>query len=188
MAAEYQIVAADRSLDAARAAFMPDVELTTTGAYAASTLIEGPVALFSLGGSILAPIYEGGRLRAQADVAAARRDQAAFAYRKSALTAFREVEDALAGLQRTAEAERALHLEREALAHALVQARKRYRAGYSSYLEQLDAQRGLLSAELALVRSRSDQLLAAVSLYQALGGGWEAKENKVALSRDRVDR
>src|SRR5262249_18519425 len=70
--AELQIVAADRSLDSARAAFMPDIELTATGGYAASTLILGnPIAIFSLGGSILAPLYEGGRLHAQADLAAA---------------------------------------------------------------------------------------------------------------------
>jgi NodT family efflux transporter outer membrane factor (OMF) lipoprotein len=178
--AEHQIVAADRSLDAARAAFMPDIQLTTTGGYVASTLLGDPIAIFSLGGSVLAPIYEGGRLRAGADIAAARRDQAAFAYRKAALNAFREVEDALASLQRTSEEERALRQERDALARALAQARKRYRAGYSSYLEQLDAQRGLLSAELALVQTRSDQLTAAVSLYQALGGGWNADSKKIA--------
>ena len=172
--AEQQIVAADRSLDAARAAFMPDIQLTTSGGYVASTLIGDPVALFSLGGSILAPIYEGGRLQAQADIAAARRDQAALAYRKAALNAFREVEDALATLQRTNEQQRALQLQRDALARALIQARKRYRAGYSSYLEELDAQRGLLSAELSLVQAQSDRLGAAVSLYQALGGGWHA--------------
>jgi outer membrane protein TolC len=58
------------------------------------------------------------------------------------------------------------------LARALVQATNRYRAGYSSYLEQLDAQRGLLSADLSLVQANSDRLTAAVSLFQALGGGW----------------
>lgn len=170
--AEQQIVAADASLDAARAAFMPTISLAATGGYIDSTLIGDPVSVFSLGGSILAPIYQGGRLRAQADAAAARRDQAALAYRKAALTAFREVEDALAALVRAAEQEAALRMQRDALARALEQATNRYRAGYSSYLEQLDAQRGLLSAELALVQVRSDNLTAAVSLFQALGGGW----------------
>jgi len=187
--AEYQIVAADRSLDAARAAFMPDIELTTTGGYVASTLIGDPIAIFSLGGSILAPLYEGGRLRAQAGIAAARRDQAAFAYRKTALNAFREVEDALAALERTNEQERALQFQRQALARALVQATKRYRAGYSSYLEQLDAQRGLLSADLALVQARADRLGAAVSLFQALGGGWPGGAEPILRSeRPRAER
>jgi NodT family efflux transporter outer membrane factor (OMF) lipoprotein len=170
--AEQQIVAADRSLDAARAAFMPRIGLSASGGLVDSTLIGDPIRIFSIGGSILAPIYEGGRLRAQADAAAARRDQAAFAYRKLALNAFREVEDALAALQRTSEQERVLRQQRDALARALAQASKRYRAGYSSYLEQLDAQRGLLSADLSLVQVSADHLSAAVSLFQALGGGW----------------
>ena len=170
--AEQPIVAADRSLDAARAAFLPSIRLGAAGGYVDSTLIADPVGIFSIGGSILAPLFEGGRLRAQADVAAARRDQAAYFYRKVALNAFREVEDALAALQRTSEQELVLRQQRDALARALVQATNRYRAGYSSYLEQLDAQRGLLSADLSLVQANNDRLSAAVNLFQALGGGW----------------
>jgi NodT family efflux transporter outer membrane factor (OMF) lipoprotein len=64
--AEQQMIAADRSLDAARAAFMPDIRLSAAGGYVASTLIPDPVRIFSLGGSILAPLFEGGALRAQA--------------------------------------------------------------------------------------------------------------------------
>jgi multidrug efflux system outer membrane protein len=170
--AEQLIVAADRSLDAARAAFMPSIGLGVSGGYVNSTLIANPVGIFSLGGSVLAPIYEGGRLHAQADIAATRRDQAAYAYRRAALNAFREVEDALAAIQRTREQELVLRQERDVLAQALVQATNRYRAGYSSYLEQLDAQRGLLSADLSLVQASTDRLSATVSLFQALGGGW----------------
>jgi len=170
--AEQQIVAADRSLDSARAAFLPSIRLGVSGGYVDSTLIQDPVGIFTIGGSILAPLFEGGRLRAQADTAAARRDQAAYSYRKVALNSFREVEDALAAVQRTSEQELALRQQRDALARALVQATNRYRAGYSSYLEQLDAQRGLLSADLSLVQANSDRLTAAVSLFQALGGGW----------------
>jgi outer membrane protein TolC len=172
--AERNIVAADRSLDAARAAFMPDVRLGASGGYVNSSLIPDPVAVFSLGASVLAPLYEGGRLHAQADAAAARRDEAAFAYRKAALNAFREVENALAAVQHTAERELILLQQRDALARALEQATKRYRAGYSSYLDQLDAQRGLLSAELSVVQASGDHLASIVSLFQALGGGWEA--------------
>lgn len=170
--AEQLIVAADRSLDAARAAFMPSIGLGVSGGYVDSTLIADPVGIFTIGGSILAPLYAGGRLHAQADLAAARRDQAAYFYRKVALNAFREVEDALAALQRTGEQEQVLQLQRDILAQALVRATNRYRAGYSSYLEQLDAQRGLLNADLSLVQASSDRLSATVSLYQALGGGW----------------
>ncbi|HEV8332676.1 MAG TPA: efflux transporter outer membrane subunit [Steroidobacteraceae bacterium] len=172
--AEQSVVAADRSLDAARAAFLPSIRLGAAGGYVDSTLIGDPVGIFSVGGSILAPLFEGGRLRAQADFAVARRDEAAYSYRKVALNAFREVEDSLAALQRTSEQELVLQQQRDALARALVQATNRYHAGYSSYLEQLDAQRGLLSADLSLVQANNDRLNAAVSLFQALGGGWTA--------------
>jgi NodT family efflux transporter outer membrane factor (OMF) lipoprotein len=173
-AAEQQIVAADRSLDAARAAFMPDVRLSLSGAYVTSTLLADPIRIFSVGGSILAPLFEGGRLRAQADLASARRDEAAYGYRKAALNAFREVEDALAAVDRDAAQERALQSQRESLVRGLKFATNRYRAGYSPYLEQLDAQRALLSVELSVVQARADRLVAAVTLYQALGGGWSS--------------
>jgi outer membrane protein TolC len=94
----------DIRLDAARAAFLPRIQLSASGGAVASTILASPVSLFSLGGSILAPLFEGGALRAQQSAAAARRDQAAFAYRKAALTAFAEVENAMAGTQRLAQA------------------------------------------------------------------------------------
>jgi multidrug efflux system outer membrane protein len=128
--------------------------------------------VWNLGGSILAPLFDSGRLHAQQDAATARRDQAAFEYRKTALTAFREVEDGLAAEQREAERERSLVAERDVVARALALATNRYRAGYSTYLEQLDAERSLLSIRLSLAQARADRLNAAVSLYQALGGGW----------------
>lgn len=172
--AEHLIVAADHSLDAARAAFLPRIQLGASGGYVDSTLIADPVAIFSIGGSVLAPLFEGGRLRAQANAAAARRDQSAYFYRKVALNAFREVEDALATYQRSWEQKLILQRQRDALAQALLHATNRYRAGYSSYLEQLDAQRGLLSADLSLVQASNDHLRAAVNLFQALGGGWKS--------------
>ncbi|WP_423163149.1 TolC family protein [Stenotrophomonas maltophilia] len=60
--------------------------------------------------------------------------------------------------------------QRDAIADALRHASNRYKAGYSSYLEPIDAQRGLLSVDLALVQLRSDTFVAYVALYQALGG------------------
>ena len=173
--AEQSVVAADRSLDSARAAFMPSIRLSAAGGFAATTLLPDPFSVYSIGASILAPIFEGGRLNAQQDAAAARRNQAAFAYRKAALTAFREVEDSLAAVDRVARQEQVIETQRAAVAEALRLATNRYRAGYSPYLEQLDAQRALLSTELALVQARSDRLAASVSLYQALGGGWSGE-------------
>jgi multidrug efflux system outer membrane protein len=173
-AAEAQLAATDHNLDAARAAFLPDIKLGISGGQVRSSLIDpNPVGIWSLGASILAPIFEAGRLDAQQDAATAQRDEAAFAYRKAALQAFREVEDELAAVTRGAEQDDALSRERDALERALRLSTQRYREGYASYLDQLDAQRNLLSVQLALVQPRLDQLNAAASLFQALGGGWE---------------
>lgn len=171
--AERQLAATDRSLDAARAAFLPTVQLAASGGIVGSNLLPDNIGVFSLGASTLTPILDSGRLRAQRDGATARRDQAAFAYRKATLTAFREVEDALAAVDRTALQERDLGAERDALGEAFRLASNRYRAGYSPYLDQLEAQRGLLTADLQLAQVRTDRLNAAVTLYQALGGGWQ---------------
>lgn len=186
-AAEQQIVAADRSLDAARAAFMPDIKLSVSGGFVASSLLpDNPLSIFSLGGSILAPIFNGGKIRAQADGAAARRDQAAFAYRRAALTAFREVEDGMASVERYGQQEEVLTRQQAALLRVQQLASRRYREGYSPYLEQLDAERSLLASQLSLVQARSDRLLASASLFQALGGGWQPLEHREGRSVTRM--
>jgi NodT family efflux transporter outer membrane factor (OMF) lipoprotein len=170
--AEHQLAAADSSLAAARKRFLPQLRLSASAGAAFSTLLADPITLWSVGGSILAPLFEGGRLTAQAEGAAALRDQAAFAYRRAALGAFREVDDALATVRRQDEQVQIVAAERDALAEGLRLATNRYRSGYSPFLEQLDAQRGLLSARLALVQVQSDALNARIQLYQAMGGGW----------------
>lgn len=171
-----QLAAADASLAAARKRFLPQVRLSGTAGAAFSTLLSDPITIWSLGGSVLAPLFEGGRLRAQAEVSASQRDQAAFAYRRAVLASFREVEDVLANLQHI-DAQMALaRHQRDTLAEALRLATNRYREGYSPYLEQLDAQRSLLATDLAIVSLRSDALNARVQLYQAMGGGWNEAE------------
>lgn len=183
--AEQLLAAADVSLDAARDAFMPTVRLAASGGYADSDVLANPVKLFLLGGSVLAPLFDSGRLQAQADGAAARRDQAAYAYRKAALNAFREVEDALAGCRRNGEQEQALEAQRDALGKLLRIASQRYRAGYAAYLEQVDAQRSLLAVELNLVQARSDRLVAVLALYQSVGGSWQGEADGNADVRER---
>ena len=173
-AAEARLAATDHNLDAARAAFLPDIQLGITDGAIRSTLVDAsPVGIWSIGGSILAPIFEAGRLQAQQDAATAQRDEAAFAYRKAALEAFGEVENELTAVTRDAEQEDAVRRERDALERTLRLATRRYREGYANYLDQLDAQRNLLSAQLALVQARLDRFNAAASLCQALGGGWK---------------
>jgi NodT family efflux transporter outer membrane factor (OMF) lipoprotein len=170
--AEYQLAASDKSLAAARKRFLPQVRLSGAAGAALSSLLEDPITIWSVGGSILAPIFEGGRLTAQAEAAGAQRDQAAFAYRRAALTAFREVEDALASVRLTDAQIVSAQSQRNAQAEGLRLATNRYREGYSPYLEQLDAQRGLLGAQLSLIQLRTDALSARIQLFQAMGGGW----------------
>jgi NodT family efflux transporter outer membrane factor (OMF) lipoprotein len=171
--AEFQLAASDKNLAAARKRFLPQVRLSAAAGAAFSTLIKDPITIWSIGGSILAPIFEGGRLTAQAEAAGAQRDQAAFAYRRTALTAFHEVDDALAGAKRLDEQAAYARSQQDALAEGLRLATNRYREGYSPYLEQLDAQRGLLGAQLSLIQLRADALTARVQLFQAMGGGWQ---------------
>jgi NodT family efflux transporter outer membrane factor (OMF) lipoprotein len=169
--AEYALAATDANLRAARAQFLPQVRLSASAGAAISSVLSDPVTIWSVGGSVLAPLFQGERLQGQFDAATAQRDQAAFAYRRAVLTAFREVEDQLAVIDRLGAQERALLAQRAAVADALRHATNRYRAGYSPYLEQIDAQRALLGVDLALIQLRADRLTAHVALYQALGGG-----------------
>ncbi len=111
-------------------------------------------------------------MQAQAGAAGSRRDQAAFAYKKAALNAFREVEDSLAAVDKINAQQLILTDQTVALAEAYRLASNRYRAGYSPYLEQIEAQRALLGAQLNLIQAQSDRLNAEVGLYQALGGGF----------------
>ena len=169
-----QLAATDASLAAARKRFLPQLRLSGTAARAFSSALPGPLTIWSIGGSVLAPIFEGGRLEAQAEVAASQRDQAASLYRRTVLASFREVEDTLASVkQADAQLDLARH-EVDVLVDTLRLATNRYREGYSSYLEQLDAQRGLLGAQLEAAGLQSEALTARVQLYQAMGGGWVA--------------
>jgi NodT family efflux transporter outer membrane factor (OMF) lipoprotein len=171
--AELTLAASDATIAAARAQFLPSLRLTASGGSALSTALADPITLWSLGASILAPIFQAGRLQANVDGATARRDQAAFAYQRVALQAFRETDDALVSIYRLGEQRERLDAQRLAAREVLRHATNRYRAGYSPYLEQLDAQRALLSVELSRVQLQADELNARVALYQALGGGWE---------------
>ena len=174
--AEFTLAASDATLAAARAQFLPQIRLSGTAGAVLSSALGDPVAIWSIGGSVLEPIFNAGRNQANFDTAAARREQAAFTYRRTVLTAFREVEDNLAAVLRLREQLAALQAQRTALASALEHARNRYQAGYSPYLEQLDAQRALLTAELSLVQTEADELNAVVGVFQAVGGGWNGAD------------
>jgi outer membrane protein, multidrug efflux system len=118
------------------------------------------------------PIFEGGALVANEQIARARAEQAVAQYRRTVLVALQEVSDALIAYDRDA-AEVKGNRDRAAVAQEYLRlANERFRAGVISYLEVLDAQRQLLSAQLDLNASELNQRLAMVQLYKALGGGW----------------
>jgi NodT family efflux transporter outer membrane factor (OMF) lipoprotein len=173
--AERLVAASDASLAVARDALLPSIRLTASlGAqgHSLSQLLRDPAGLWSIGGSVLAPLFDAGRLRAQAEIAGTVRDRAVHTYESVVRTAFAETDNALAsidGLQRQlVEAE----ARRRAAGEVLRVAANRYRNGYASYLEELDAQRTAFNADLNALQLRASLLAAHVDLYRALGGGW----------------
>ena len=170
---EAQVVASDAQLAASRAQLLPSVRLSAAWGAVGSTIYFGdPFKVWSFGSSILAPLFEGGRLRAQVDVGKSQRDEALIAYEKTVLNAFSEVEDQLSAISLIQREEAELDAQHVSTAEALRIAHDRYGAGYATYLEELDAQRSLFGVEQQSVQSRADLLVANVNLYKALGGGW----------------
>ncbi|MBB3197254.1 efflux transporter outer membrane subunit [Roseateles terrae] len=166
-----QLAATDATLAARRQAFLPQVSLSASaGRLYVNALDYDPIRVWSVGASVLAPLFDSGRLRSQFDIAAAQRDQAAFTYRARVLNAFSEVENALAGIDRLAEQRRFALQRRDVLARSLQYAHDRYEAGYAGYLEELDAQRNLYAQDNDLIRLQQTELENRIALIRALGG------------------
>jgi multidrug efflux system outer membrane protein len=139
--------------------------------------------LVSIGPFIQLPLYDGGAGNARLRIARAQAEQAAIDYRAVILQSFREVADALVTIQKTREQLVESEARRAAAAEYLRLTDLRYRGGVSSYLEVLDAQRQLFSAELDLTEIKRVQLVAVVQLYRALGGGWSDAELQALYER-----
>ena len=160
----------------ARAAFFPSIQLTGQRGYESATfatLFDPMGRSFQLAAGLTLPIFAGGRLLGELDLAEAKRAELVETYRRAVISAFADVENALVAARRTTEQE-ALQAEavRQArLGYELAEAR--YRAGAVDLLTVLDAQRTLYQAEDQLVQIRFARLEAAVALFRALGGGWE---------------
>jgi multidrug efflux system outer membrane protein len=137
-------------------------------------LLRTGARIWSIGPSLLVSVFDAGRNQARSAEARAQAEQAAVGWQQSAQTAFREVADALSNQRLLAAQEAELNRQRAAAKEAQRLSVKRYDAGYSAYLEVLDAQRSELDAELALLRVRQQRLDAQVALQKALGGGWQA--------------
>lgn len=176
--AEADLKAAHLDIAAARAARFPRIQLTVDGGTASTALsgLFGPGSfLLTLVGGLTAPIFEGGRLRAQQQLSQARYEELMETYRTATLSAFRDVENALSGAtlfrQQLAAAREARTQAREAYRLADL----RFRAGTVDFLTVLDAQRSIIATDDAVVQAQLSQLAALVDLYKALGGGWDGK-------------
>jgi NodT family efflux transporter outer membrane factor (OMF) lipoprotein len=176
-AAEAGLAAANADLSAARAALLPSIQLTGSAGVASGALLAfagGPTASVALAASLLQPIFDGGRLRAGVTLAESRERELVESYRKAILSAFADVENALVAASRLAEREALQAQVQERAREALRLAEVRYREGADDLLSVLDAQRTLFNADDQLAQVRLERLQAAVALYTALGGGWQA--------------
>ncbi len=176
-----EIAAANARIGVARAGYFPDISISAMGGFTSGALhnlfdwsnrtwLIGPLA----GTVITQPIFEGGRIaaaRAQSDADYA---SAVAGYRGSVLQAFREVEDQLSGLHYLSDQATASDTALRSAKRAYDIASARYKVGYSSYLEYLDAQRSLLAAERANVQVMGNRYITTVQLVKALGGSWQA--------------
>ena len=173
--AEQQLIASNALIGAARALFFPRITLTGLFGFASGSLgslFSGSARTWSFTGDVAGPIYTGGGLTAAVDQAKARREQSLANYELVVQNAFRDVEDSLADLRSSAELRDTLQRRVSTLRRGVELANERYDNGYSDYLEVLDTERSLFSAELQLASARGDYQRALVSLYRALGGDW----------------
>lgn len=177
-ASEQSMIAANAQIGIAKAALFPTLSLTGTlgtQSTAFADLLSAGSGIWSLGYALALPIFDAGRREAAVEQAQARQRQALGAYQRSIETAFREVSDGLVNLEQTTASEADFMDRLKAARNALELSNQRYEAGYSPYLEVLDAQRTANDAELAFVRNRQARLAFSVELMKALGGGWTAE-------------
>jgi multidrug efflux system outer membrane protein len=173
--AEQRLMAATARIGVAEALKYPAIGLTGSGGVASTSLSNLlSSGTWSIGSSLVQPIFNAGRNRNRVALAEAQAQESALAWQAAVLAALRDVSDALVGYQR----QREVRATQESLVVAATDARRlvelRYTGGASSYLEVLDSETRLFTAELALVQARLDELTAFVEVYRALGGGWQS--------------
>ena len=174
--AEEQLVAMNANIGSAKAALYPTISLT--GVFGGESLelsdvLKSASRIWTAGLDISIPIFNSGRLSSRVEQATAKQKQALAQYEASVRSAFQEVNDALVSVRQYTERENALNQSAEAANNALKISENRYRDGYSSYLEVLDAQRVYNDATRSAALAREARLVASVDLFKALGGGWE---------------
>jgi len=181
-ATEEQLVAANADIGAAKALFFPRIALTGSigrQSELLQDLFTSGTGIWSAAYALAQPIFNAGRISANVKATEARQQQALLQYLKNIQQAFREVADALVAYRKFTEfcAQQALLVE--ALADQSRLAKLRYVGGATSYLDVLEADRQYFVAQITYARVRLNQILAVVSLYRALGGGWQNAEMMV---------
>jgi outer membrane protein, multidrug efflux system len=177
--AEENLVAANAEIGVAKAQFFPQISLTGSGggsfgrSSAFSSLMSSQLGIWSYGAQVSQPIFTGGALRGNLRLAQSQQRQALISYRQTIQRAFGDVSDALIGYQKLRQV-RARQQDTVAdLQEAVHLSIMRYQGGTTTYLEVLDGQRSLFSAELTLAQARGNEYQSLVQLYRSLGGGWQ---------------
>jgi outer membrane protein, multidrug efflux system len=174
--AEQGLVAANAEIGVAKAALFPNIALTGSGGSLSvpfSHLFTAPAAEWSAGVGLIQPLLSVRSNLYQVQLADARKREALYQYQKTVQGAFQDVADALVAYEKFGEQERQQASQVDALRRARAIALGRYRTGYASYFDVIQADRDLFTAELALAQAYANDLSALVHLYSALGGGWQ---------------
>lgn len=186
--AEFELAASSEALAKARVNFLPDFNLIANLGVAGFTDFFGTAAhIFTgtIGASVLAPLFEGGKLKGEFALANAKRDEAAYTYKKIVLNAYKEVKNAQASIEWLRSQQVAMEEEYKAALKALQYAKGRYENGYSSYLEVVDAERSLLALEGDIITLKSAYIESLINLYQALGSGFHIEEVKLPNNKKK---
>ncbi|MDR3088169.1 MAG: TolC family protein [Azoarcus sp.] len=177
--AEARLVAAAADIGVARAELFPSINLSAGGGLASDFLLSlaSPSSTVSLTTALVQTIFDGGRRRAQIDIARSRERELLENYRKAILSSLKEVEDALSNAARDTRQEEAQTQILTEADRSLQLAELRYREGADDLLAVLDAQRTRFSVQDQLAQLRLARLTNAVNLYKTLGGGWRAEDS-----------
>jgi multidrug efflux system outer membrane protein len=179
--AERQLHAQTARIGAAKALRFPQFNLT---ADLGAQFSDQTTGIFDLGAQLFGPIYNAGEISNQIRVEIARTEQLLNRYEQTILDAYREVNDALVSVRTYRAQFDARNRQVAAAQNAADLSWTRYETGMTSYLEVLDLQRSLFSAELQASETYQLQLTSIVRLYQALGGGWVAEQDSVFVTGD----
>ncbi|MYM67061.1 efflux transporter outer membrane subunit [Pseudoduganella sp. FT55W] len=174
---EAMLAAASANVEAARAALFPSIRLTgSTGTQSSAllSLLNAHNLFANVGASLVAPIFDGGRLRSERDLALEQKQELVQTYRSTVLAALAEVDTVLGQINSLDEQRRLKEVELEQSRLAFNLSEIRYKAGAEDLMTVLDTQRSLSDVQNELGMLKLKRLQATVSLYKALGGGWQA--------------